>query len=61
MTKKIKTTIVNLTIATTVSLQNSFSLLNLLTRLMDKFNNGLGILNAINIYDLDERLIKCRI
>jgi transposase len=27
-------------------------------RLMDKLNNGLGILNTMNIYDLDDRLIK---
>ena len=26
--------------------------------LMDKLNNGLGILNTMNIYDLDDRLIK---
>ncbi len=27
-------------------------------KLMDKLNNGLDILNTMNIYDLDDRLIK---
>jgi hypothetical protein len=27
-------------------------------KLMDKLNNGLGILNTMNIHDIDDRLIK---